>query len=590
MLLVVPREELLAVHARRLDRGEPAGEVGPVLQRLELRLAERVVVGDVRSRMRLGDAEIGEQECHRFGGHRLAAVSVDGQLLTANCLLGAGLADQHIGQRGGFAAGDHPADDVAGIDVQDHVKVVVGPFRWAEQLSYVPRPHLIRPVGDEFGFHLRGMGGLGAALTHLARLAQQPIEGRLRAEGDTFVEQRGPHLGRGHVDEPVAVQHVEDRLLLLGAQGTRLRPFAVRDRRRPLRCRADAVPPVVAGLRRAYGDARIPHADAPGEFGDGPVAHGVDLGSVSALSESVPKSACSFACTSTTKRALASSRSNWRFSASRRAIFSACGSRRLRPRGTANPASAPASRALRHSTIWLEYKPSRRNNAPFVPSGAASYSAKIANLYLAVNVRRFALSGTSGSGRSVPASSTRPGSTTPGARSNALTLLVIRESLHPRPRVTNCQWAGASGELGREGTSPNAEDPLTPATTSPLAALFRCTTPKTVPLCQYYAPVGAWFCNGQYIVAVIDELRFHVFLYLRMWRACASSSVPICSAVSALIGTVTDLPLAGLRRMPTSPRRVSSRKSIESGSMVIVSFGSCFVGRQLVGRSLRLKA
>jgi hypothetical protein len=47
---------------------------------------------------------------------------------------------------------------------------------------------------------------------------------------------------------------------------------------------------------------------------------------------------------------------------------------RLRPRGTANPASAPASRALRHSTIWLEYKPSRRNNAPFAPSGAASSS------------------------------------------------------------------------------------------------------------------------------------------------------------------------------------------------------------------------
>src|ERR1700694_1005196 len=271
-----------------------------------------------------------------------------------------------------------------------------------------------------------------APLPPPALVAQQPIEGRLRAEVDTFVEQRGPHLGRGHVDEPVAVQHVEDRLLLLGAQGTQLRPFAVRDRRRPLRCRADAVPPVVAGLRRAYGDARIPHADAPGEFGDGLVGHGVDLGSVSALSESVPKSACSFACTSTTKRALASSCSNWRFSASRRAIFSACGSRRLRPRGTANPASAPASRALRHATIWLEYKPSRRNNAPFAPSGAASYSAKISHLYLAVTVRRFALSGTSGSRRSVPASSTRPGSTTPGARSNALTLLVIR-GISPSP-------------------------------------------------------------------------------------------------------------------------------------------------------------
>src|SRR5271166_2863660 len=244
-------------------------------------------------------------------------------------------------------------------------------------------------------------------------------------------------------------------LLLLGAQGTRLRPFAVRDRRRPLGCRADAVPPVVAGLRRAYGDARIPHADAPGEFGDGLVGHGVDLGSVSALSESVPKSADSFACTSTTKRALASSCSNWRFSASRRAILSACGSRRLRPRGTANPASAPASRALRHSTIWLEYKPSRRNNAPFAPSGAASYSAKISNLYLAVNVRRFAFSGTSGSRRSVPASSTRPD--IPGVWMSSSGVLILSAGV-TRPWFRR----RAFGSSGMRGTlqSENAAAPL----------------------------------------------------------------------------------------------------------------------------------
>lgn len=65
------------------------------------------------------------------------------------------------------------------------------------------------------------------------------IEGPLGAEVDALIEQRGPHLGRGHVDEPVAVQHVEDRLLLLGAQGTRLPPLAVRGRRRPLGWRAD---------------------------------------------------------------------------------------------------------------------------------------------------------------------------------------------------------------------------------------------------------------------------------------------------------------------------------------------------------------
>ena len=51
MFIVVPTEEGLAVPAGVLDRTEPAGEVGPVLQRLELGLAERVVVGDVWPRM-----------------------------------------------------------------------------------------------------------------------------------------------------------------------------------------------------------------------------------------------------------------------------------------------------------------------------------------------------------------------------------------------------------------------------------------------------------------------------------------------------------------------------------------------------------
>ena len=48
--------------------------------------------------------------------------------------------------------------------------------------------------------------------------------------------------------------------------------------------------------------------------------------------------------------------------------------RRLRPRGEANAANAPASRARRHSTMWLEYRPSRRSSAPFWPSTAASYA------------------------------------------------------------------------------------------------------------------------------------------------------------------------------------------------------------------------
>jgi len=228
--------------------------------------------------MGLGDAQIGEWERDRLGGHRRAAVGVDGQLVTADRLFGAGLADQHVGQLGGFTAGDHPADGVAREDIQDHVEVIPGPFRRAAQLGYVPRPHFVRPACDEFGLHLGRMGGVGTALPHLARPAQQPVERGLRAQVDTLVEQRGPHLGRGHVDEAVAVQHVEDRLPLGQAQRPRLGPVTVRERGGPLGCRASPVPPVVAGLGRADRDAALAHSDVCDEFGEGPVGHGVDLG------------------------------------------------------------------------------------------------------------------------------------------------------------------------------------------------------------------------------------------------------------------------------------------------------------------------
>jgi hypothetical protein len=109
------------------------------------------------------------------------------------------------------------------------------------------------------------------------------------------------------------------------AQRPRLAPVPVRDRRRPSRWRTGALAPVVAGLRGPNSLACVPDPDTPDQLGNRGVGQGVDLGSVSALSESVSKSACSFACTSTTKRVLASSSSSCRFSCSRRAIRSAAG-------------------------------------------------------------------------------------------------------------------------------------------------------------------------------------------------------------------------------------------------------------------------
>ena len=58
MLGVVPREERPAEGDRGGDVVEAAGEAGMVLQGLELRLGERVVVGHLGAAQRAGHAEI----------------------------------------------------------------------------------------------------------------------------------------------------------------------------------------------------------------------------------------------------------------------------------------------------------------------------------------------------------------------------------------------------------------------------------------------------------------------------------------------------------------------------------------------------
>ena len=62
--------------------------------------------------------------------------------------------------------------------------------------------------------------------------------------------------------------------------------------------------------------------------------------------------------------------SSWAFSLRNRAICASRGSAAGRPRGCFSPASAPASRARRHSVMRLEYRPSRRSIAPFSPGPA----------------------------------------------------------------------------------------------------------------------------------------------------------------------------------------------------------------------------
>jgi len=55
--------------------------------------------------MGLGNAQVGQQEGARLGRHRRPAVSVNRELITADALTGARLADELLGQRGSTVSG-----------------------------------------------------------------------------------------------------------------------------------------------------------------------------------------------------------------------------------------------------------------------------------------------------------------------------------------------------------------------------------------------------------------------------------------------------------------------------------------------------
>ena len=56
--------------------------------------------------------------------------------------------DQFLSQKSLFPAGYHPADDVAAENIEDHVKVKVGPFDRSQELVDIPKPDLIGSGGQ----------------------------------------------------------------------------------------------------------------------------------------------------------------------------------------------------------------------------------------------------------------------------------------------------------------------------------------------------------------------------------------------------------------------------------------------------------
>ena len=221
MLAVVPGEEPLTEGAGLVEAAKPFREIRTILQRFELGLGEGVIVTGIGAAMCLGDAQIGKQQRHGFGGHGRAAIRMQGQLSRRDLLLSAGVGDEPLSQRCRLCRRKHPANHIPAEDIQDDVEVEVGPCHGAQEFRDVPRPHLIGGGRQEFWFLIDRMTKLVPALPDLRLFLKEAVEGPDRTVVPAFIKQGGIDGRWGLVDEAVAMQCLEHRVPLLGRQGPR---------------------------------------------------------------------------------------------------------------------------------------------------------------------------------------------------------------------------------------------------------------------------------------------------------------------------------------------------------------------------------
>ena len=100
VLGVVPGEERPAEGDGGGNVFEAPREARVILQGLELRFGERVVIADLGAAQRAGDPEVGEELGGALAGHRRAAVRMQSEHLGLDALLETGFLDQRRGERG----------------------------------------------------------------------------------------------------------------------------------------------------------------------------------------------------------------------------------------------------------------------------------------------------------------------------------------------------------------------------------------------------------------------------------------------------------------------------------------------------------
>ena len=179
MLVIVPGEKLLAEGAAVLNTAETIRETGPVFHRAKLAFRIGIVVGNIGSAVRLGDAKVGHQECDWFGAHDFSSVSLNGQLAARDGVFLRGVLNEVFGKFGRFPLGDHPAGDVAAEDVDHYVKLEVVPFGRTAEFGDVPAPQWIWRVGEQFLFLMDRRHGLIAAIWRF-----RPSRTAIRRQGE----------------------------------------------------------------------------------------------------------------------------------------------------------------------------------------------------------------------------------------------------------------------------------------------------------------------------------------------------------------------------------------------------------------------
>lgn len=221
MLVVVPGEELLAEGAAVLNAAEAIRKAGPVLQGAKLAFRVRVVVRNVGSAVRLGDAQVGHQERHWFGAHDFSTVGVNGQLARRYGVFLQGVLNEVFGQFGRFPLGDHPAGNITAEDVDHYVELEVVPFDRPPQFGDVPAPQLIGCGGQQLRFLIGRMNGLVAALARFSFLFQKSIHRPGRAKIVPFIQQGGLDGRRSPILKAFFMQNSEHTLAFLRPQSPR---------------------------------------------------------------------------------------------------------------------------------------------------------------------------------------------------------------------------------------------------------------------------------------------------------------------------------------------------------------------------------